>query len=254
MNTFIIGPCSLETYELSFKVLDTVYPYVKDKEFYFKGSFDKANRTSIKGLRGPGLEKGLEIFKQLKKDFPGLKVTTDVHETSQVEKLADIIDVVQIPAFLCRQTDLLVEAAKHFNTVNIKKGQWMTPLNMVKGIDKLKITNPDCKVWLTERGTAFGYSQFIVDFSNVDFFKEHFDKVILDCTHSAQLLKPNGRTGGNSSLSAKYFQAAGIFGYTGAFVEAHPTPALSYSDSDSILSLDKMVELLIEKNNIKKQV
>jgi 2-dehydro-3-deoxyphosphooctonate aldolase (KDO 8-P synthase) len=244
MNTFIIGPCSLETYELSHKVLSTVYPYLEDKEFYFKGSFDKANRTSITGQRGPGLKEGLEIFKQLKKDFPGLKVTTDVHETAQVEKLADTIDVIQIPAFLCRQTDLLVESARHFNIVNIKKGQWMNPQNMAKGIDKLKVTNPECKVWLTERGTAFGYSQFIVDFSSVDFFKEHFDKVIMDCTHAAQLPKPNGRMSGNPTLAARYFQAAGIFGYTGVFAEAHPTPSLSYSDADSVLPLEKMVELL----------
>lgn len=244
MNTFIIGPCSLENYELSHKVLSTVYPYLKNKEFYFKGSFDKANRSSITGQRGPGLEEGLEIFKQLKKDFPGLKVTTDVHETAQVEKLADTIDVIQIPAFLCRQTDLLVESARHFNTVNIKKGQWMNPQNMAKGIDKLKVTNPECKVWLTERGTAFGYSQFIVDFSSVDFFKEHFDKVIMDCTHAAQLPKPNGRMSGNPTLAKRYFQAADIFGYTGVFAEAHPTPSLSYSDADSVLPLEEMVELL----------
>lgn len=244
MNTFIIGPCSLETYELSYKVLNTIYPYVKDKDFYFKGSFDKANRSSITGKRGPGLEKGLEIFNQLKKDFPGLKVTTDVHETQQVEKLKGTIDLIQIPAFLCRQTDLLVESARHFDIVNIKKGQWMNPQNMVKGIDKLKNTNPNCKVWLTERGTSFGYSQFVVDFSSVDFLKEHFDKVIMDCTHSAQLPKPNGRMGGNPTLAARYFKAADIFGYTGVFCEAHPTPSLSYSDADSVLPLEKMVELL----------
>jgi 2-dehydro-3-deoxyphosphooctonate aldolase (KDO 8-P synthase) len=244
MNTFIIGPCSLENYELSHTVLKTVYPYLKDKDFYFKGSFDKANRTSITGKRGPGLEEGLEIFKQLKKDYPGLKVTTDVHETAQVEKLADTIDLIQIPAFLCRQTDLLVESARHFNKVNIKKGQWMNPQNMAKGTDKLKNTNPDCEVWLTERGTAFGYSQFIVDFSSVDFFKEHFDKVVMDCTHAAQLPKPNGRMSGNPTLAARYFQAADIFGYTGVFCEAHPTPSLSYSDADSVLPLEKMVELL----------
>lgn len=244
MKTYIIGPCSIETYELSHKVLTSVLPYVEDKDFYFKGSFDKANRSSITGKRGPGLEEGLEIFKALKNEIPGLKVTTDVHETSQVEKLADVIDVIQIPAFLCRQTDLLVESARHFNIVNIKKGQWMNPQNMAKGIDKLKGTNPECEVWLTERGTAFGYSQFVVDFSSVDYLKEHFDKVILDCTHSAQLPKPNGRMGGNPTLAARYFQAADIFGYQGVFCEAHPVPSLSYSDADSVLPLEKMVDLL----------
>lgn len=244
MKTFIIGPCSLETYELSYEVLKKVHPYMNGKDFYFKGSFDKANRSSITGKRGPGLEEGLNIFKQLKKDFPGLKVTTDVHETNQVEKISDVVDVIQIPAFLCRQTDLLVESAKHSNIVNIKKGQWMNPQNMVKGIDKLKNTNPNCNVWVTERGSAFGYSQFIVDFSSVDFMKEHFDKVILDCTHSAQLPKPNGRMGGNPTLAERYYKAADIFNYDGVFVEAHPTPSLSYSDADSVLPLETMEKLL----------
>jgi 2-dehydro-3-deoxyphosphooctonate aldolase (KDO 8-P synthase) len=249
MKTFIIGPCSLETYELSHEVLSTIYPYMKDKDFYFKGSFDKANRSSIKGKRGPGLEEGMEIFKQLKKDFPNLRVTTDIHETNQVEKLSELIDLAQIPAFLCRQTDLLVESARFFNKVNIKKGQWMSPQNMVLGIDKLKTTNPECEVWLTERGTSFGYSQFVVDFSSVDFFKEHFDKVIFDVTHSAQLPKDNGRMGGNPKLAARYFKTIDIFNYDGVFVETHPNPSLSYSDADSVLSLKKMIELLKENNN-----
>jgi 2-dehydro-3-deoxyphosphooctonate aldolase (KDO 8-P synthase) len=244
MKTFIIGPCSLETYELSYEVLKKVHPYMGEKDFYFKGSFDKANRSSITGKRGPGLEEGLNIFKQLKKDFPGLQTTTDVHEVHQVEKLSEVIDLIQIPAFLCRQTDLLVESAKHFNKVNIKKGQWMSPQNMVKGVDKLKTTNSNCDVWVCERGTALGYSQLIVDFASVDILKEHFDKVILDCTHSAQLTKPNGRIGGNPKLAERYFKAAEIFGYDGVFVEAHPTPSLSYSDADSVLPLDIMENLL----------
>ena len=244
MKTFIIGPCSLETYELSYEVLKKVHPYMGEKDFYFKGSFDKANRSSITGKRGPGLEEGLNIFKQLKKDFPGLQTTTDVHEVHQVEKLSEVIDLIQIPAFLCRQTDLLVESAKHFNKVNIKKGQWMSPQNMVKGVDKLKTTNYNCDVWVCERGTALGYSQLIVDFASVDILKEHFDKVILDCTHSAQLTKPNGRIGGNPKLAERYFKAAEIFGYDGVFVEAHPTPSLSYSDADSVLPLDVMENLL----------
>lgn len=247
MKTYLIGPCSLENYDLSYKVLSTVYPYTEGKDFYFKGSFDKANRSSITGKRGPGLEEGLEIFKQLKKDFPGLRVTTDVHETAQVEKLSEVVDLIQIPAFLCRQTDLLVESARLFDKVNIKKGQWMSPQNMVKGTDKLKTTNPNCEVWITERGTALGYSQLIVDFAAVDLLKEHFDKVILDCTHSAQLTKPNGRIGGNPILGARYFKAADIFEYDGVFAEAHPTPSLSYSDADSVLPLEKMVELLKEE-------
>lgn len=243
-KTYIIGPCSLENYELSHEVLSAIYPYVKNNDFYFKGSYDKANRSSITGKRGPGLEEGMEIFKQLKKDFPGLKVTTDVHETHQVEKIAGTVDLIQIPAFLCRQTDLLVESAKHCDWINIKKGQWMNPQNMVKGIDKLKTVNPNCNVWMTERGSAFGYSQFVVDFSSVDFLKEHFDKVIFDVTHSAQLPKPNGRMGGNPTLAARYFKTVDIFNYDGVFAEAHPNPPLSYSDADSVLPINEMIELL----------
>lgn len=244
MKIFIIGPCSLENYDLSYKVLSNIHPYMENKEFYFKGSFDKANRSSITGKRGPGLNEGIEILKQLKKDFPGLKTTTDVHETHQVEKLVGSVDLIQIPAFLCRQTDLLVEAARCFNKVNIKKGQWMSPQNMVKGVDKLKTTNNNCEVWICERGTALGYSQLIIDFAAVDLLKDHFDKVILDCTHSAQLTKPNGRIGGNPKLAARYYKAADIFGYDGVFVEAHPTPSLSYSDADSVLPLTIMKNLL----------
>ena len=243
-KTYIIGPCSLENYDLSKEVLSAINPIMVNTDFIFKGSFDKANRSSISGKRGPGLEEGVEIFKQLKEEFPGLRVTTDVHETAQVEKLAGVVDIIQIPAFLCRQTDLLVECAKHFDVVNIKKGQWMNPQNMAKGVDKIKETNPNCQAWMTERGTAFGYSQFIVDFSSVDYLKEHFDKVIFDVTHSAQLPKPNGRMGGNPTLAKRYFQTVDIFNYDGVFAEAHPNPPLSYSDADSVLPLEEMVELL----------
>ena len=243
-KVYIIGPCSLENYKLSYTVLNEIYPFISDKEFYFKGSFDKANRSSLKGKRGPGIDEGIEIFKQLKLDFPGLKVTTDVHEVNQVEKLSQIIDLIQIPAFLCRQTDLLVESARFFDKVNIKKGQWMSPQNMVQGIDKLKDTNPNCEVWCTERGSSFGYSQFIVDFSNVDFLKQHFDKVIFDVTHSAQLLKENGRMGGNPLLAERYFKTFKTFNYDGVFAEAHPNPSLSYSDADSVMSLSTMKNLL----------
>jgi len=120
----------------------------------------------------------------------------------------------------------------------------MTPENMVKGIDKIKLTNPNCKVWLTERGTSFGYSQFIVDFSSVDYLKNNFDEVILDCTHSTHYIKSNGRIGGNPTLASRYFQSAPIFNYTGVFAETHPNPELAYSDGDSSLPLKEMVSLL----------
>ncbi len=243
-KTYIIGPCSIETPELFMGVLDEMYPIMKDTDWYFKGSYDKANRSSIDGKRGPGLEESIEIFKEIKKKYPHLKLTTDVHEVHQVEKLSPYIDLIQIPAFLCRQTDLLTESAKFFNKVNIKKGQWMSPQNMVKGVDKIKNTNPNCEAWITERGTQFGYSQLIVDFGAVEILKKHYDKVILDCTHSTQRLKPNGRTGGSYDLAVKYFKVADVFEYDGVFAETHPNPPEAYSDGDCQIPVSEMKEML----------
>lgn len=213
-------------------------------DWIYKGSFDKANRSSIEGERGPGLEESIEIWKAIKQEFPDIRLTTDIHEVHQIEQVAPYIDVIQIPAFLCRQTDLLVESAKHFDVVNIKKGQWMSPQNMVKGVDKIKNTNPDAEAWITERGTQFGYGQLIVDFGAVEILEQFYDKVILDCTHSTQRLKPNGRTGGDSTLAQKYFKAAPIFGYTGIFAETHPNPPASYSDMDSQIQIEDFKKLM----------
>lgn len=244
IKTWILGPCSLETKDLYFETGKYLNRIMAGKDWIYKASFDKANRSSIDGKRGVGLESAVHIFKEIKKEIPDIKLTTDVHEVWQVEKLAGIIDCIQIPAFLCRQTDLIVECAKHFNCVNIKKGQWMSPQNMVKGIDKIKTTNPDAKAWLTERGTQFGYTQLIVDFGSVDFFKQHFDAVILDTTHSTQRLKPNGRTGGDRKLAERYMMAADIFGYDGIFSETHPNPPAAYSDGDSQIKLANIKELI----------
>ena len=243
-KTWILGPCSIETEELYFSIGKELIPLMNDKDWYYKASFDKANRSSIDGKRGPGLNESIRIFESFKKTYPLIKLTTDVHEVNQVEKLAGIIDCVQIPAFLCRQTDLLTECAKYFSVVNIKKGQWMSPQNMVKGVDKIKNINPNCEAWITERGTQFGYTQLIVDFGAVEVLKEYYDKVILDCTHSTQRLKPNGRTGGSYKLAEKYFKAADIFEYDGVFAETHPNPIEAYSDGDSQIQLTKMKKLL----------
>jgi len=252
-KTYIIGPCSIETPELFLGILKEINPIMKGQDWYFKGSYDKANRSSIDGKRGPGLEESLEIFKEIRRLYPNVRLTTDVHEPWQVEKLAEGgIDLIQIPAFLCRQTDLLVESAKFFDKINIKKGQWMSPQNMVKGVDKIKNTNPDAEAWITERGTQFGYTQLIVDFGAVDILKEFYDKVILDCTHSTQRLKPNGRTGGSRDLGVKYFKAADIFEYDGVFSETHPNPPEAYSDGDSQVELEEMKEML--KTDIAKKM
>lgn len=243
-KTYILGSCSVETEELYNSIGESLIPLMEGKDWFYKASFDKANRSSIEGKRGPGIDDSIKIFKDFKSKHPSIKLTTDVHEVWQIEKLADVIDCVQIPAFLCRQTDLLVESAKHFDIVNIKKGQWMSPQNMIKGVDKIKNINPDCQAWITERGTQFGYGQLIVDFGAVEILKKHYDKVILDCTHSTQRLKQNGRTGGNSKMAVKYFKVADTFEYDGVFAETHPNPSQAYSDGDSQIPLDEMIKLL----------
>lgn len=254
IKTWILGPCSLENEKMYIETGKYLSNIMKDKNWIYKASFDKANRSSIDGKRGVGLDKAIEIFKNIKKELPNLKLTTDVHEVSQVEKLAGVIDIIQIPAFLCRQTDLIVECARNFEVVNIKKGQWMSPQNMVKGVDKIKNINPDTEAWITERGTQFGYTQLIVDFGNVDFLRQHFDSVILDATHSTQRLKPNGRTGGDSRLAEKYTMVADIFGYDGIFAEAHPNPPASFSDADSQIKLDSIQEIINKTEKISKIV
>lgn len=234
---WIVGSCSMENEEF---FLDNAYNLdniMKNEDWFLKGSFDKANRSSITGSRGPGLREGIKILTQIKKQIPHIKTTTDVHETYQVKELKEVVDCIQIPAFLCRQTDLLIECARYFNIINIKKGQWISPDNIVKGIDKIKNTNPDAKIWLTERGTQFGYTKLLVDFSIVDFLKKYFDKVIFDCTHSTQRLKENGRTGGDSTLAERYIKAASIFNYDGVFADVHPNPSQSPSDADSQIDL-----------------
>ena len=241
---YILGSCSIENEGFYISQYDKIIPYLKDKDFFYKGSFDKANRSSIAGVRGPGLCESIEIFKEIKKLYPNIKLTTDVHEVSQIEKLAGLIDCIQIPAFLCRQTDLLVESAKVCDIVNIKKGQWMSPQNMLKGVDKIKNTNPNCEAWITERGSQFGYTQLIVDFGAVNELKTNYDKVIFDCTHSTQRLKENGRTGGSSEMAIKYWKVADIFEYDGVFAETHPNPSEAVSDMDSQIPFDKMIELL----------
>jgi len=252
IKTWILGPCSLENEKMFIETGSYLNSIMKDKNWIYKASFDKANRSSIDGKRGVGMDKAIEIFKNFKKDFPHIKLTTDIHEVWQIEKLAGIIDVIQIPAFLCRQTDLIVECARHFNVVNIKKGQWMSPQNMVKGIDKIKKTNPDAQAWITERGTQFGYTQLIVDFGSVDFLRQHFDAVILDTTHSTQRLKPNGRTGGDSKLASKYMMVADVFGYDGIFAETHPNPPEAFSDGDSQVKLENIKELINKTEDIGK--
>jgi 2-dehydro-3-deoxyphosphooctonate aldolase (KDO 8-P synthase) len=224
-------------------VAETLYPLMDGKDWYLKGSFDKANRTSIHSNRGPGLDEGINIMRNVKDRFPGIKIVTDIHEPNQALPLSDVVDVIQIPAFLCRQTDLLVECAKHFNIINVKKGQWLSADAMKHAVTKIKEVNPDCQVWVTERGSNFGYDRLIVDFRGVDVMKEFADKVIFDCTHSTQMAG-DGITGGSRKLAKQYSLAARIFEYDGVFVETHPDPNNAISDAGSQVELDWMVENL----------
>lgn len=238
--TYILGPCSIESETNWIKVADALYPLMKGKDWYLKGSFDKANRTSIHSNRGPGLEEGIQIMRNMKARFEGIKILTDIHEPSQAQPLSEVVDVIQIPAFLCRQTDLLVECAKHFNIINVEKGQWLSAEAMKHAVTKIKEVNPNCQVWITERGSQFGFDRLIVDFRGVDVMKQFADKVIFDCTHSTQMAG-DGITGGSRKLAKQYSLAARIFEYDGVFVETHPDPDNAISDAGSQVELDWMI-------------
>jgi len=251
LNTYILGPCAIESTEMFIETLDVLRIYLDGYDWYFKGSFDKANRTSIEGKRGVGLDAGIEIFKLIKTEYPDIKLLTDVHECWQVEKLADCIDCIQIPAFLSRQTDLIIECAKHFNKVNIKKGQWIGPNNLKISVDKIKNTNPNCEAWITDRGSNFGYDKVLPDFTIVEELKKHYDKVILDCTHSTQHSKAVYGDQGDRKLAERYFSAAPLLGYDGVFVEIHPAPLSAISDGDCQLDLMKFNKVWNIHNSVK---
>ena len=247
---WILGPCSMESEENFLNVFNTLAPIMKGRDWYLKASFDKANRTSLHGGRGPGMDYCLDVWARLKSENPNLKLLTDVHETQQVEKLAGVIDCIQIPAFLCRQTDLIVECAKHFSAINVKKGQWLGPHNIIKSVDKIKETNPDCEAWICQRGSNFGYHELIVHFGIVDELKQHYDKVILDCTHAIQRSRAVFGTQGDRKLAERYFVAADVFNYDGVFAEVHPNPSCAISDADCQLELSKFQELLTMSDSV----
>ncbi|XWV19294.1 MAG: 3-deoxy-8-phosphooctulonate synthase [Prevotella sp.] len=244
---FIAGPCVIESSEL----LDTVareLVRINKKlgvEIIFKSSFDKANRTSINSFRGPGLERGMQMLADIKEKY-GLKILTDIHESYQAEAVGKVCDVIQIPAFLCRQTDLLVAAAKTGKIVNIKKAQFLSGADMKYPVEKA-LESGAKEVWLTERGNSFGYNNLVVDFRNIPDMKEITPNVIMDCTHSVQ--RPgagNGSTGGDRRFVPSMALAAKAFGATGYFLEVHPNPDKGLSDGPNMLELDKL-EGLIEK-------
>jgi 2-dehydro-3-deoxyphosphooctonate aldolase (KDO 8-P synthase) len=259
----IAGPCVIESKEQIFKIAKEL-SYANEKyDFYFKASFDKANRTSLDSYRGPGLDEGLKILDEVKKEF-GYKILTDIHETHQVKPVSEVADVLQIPAFLCRQTDLLVEAAKTDKIVNIKKGQFMNPADMKYSVLKvLKTRNCDdvCyenskqnNVWLTERGTTFGYGNLVVDMRSFPIMRE-FAPVIFDATHSVQMPGgANGKSSGKREFVAPLAKAAAAIGVDGYFFETHYNPDEALSDGANMLPLEDLKDLLVDIDRIRSAV
>ena len=243
----IAGPCVIESAEL----LDVVAAELKriseqfDVPVWFKASFDEANRTSIHSFRGPGLERGLQMLADVKTKY-GLPLLTAVHESFQAEAAGEVVDVLQIPAFLCRQTDLLVAAARTGKTVNIKKAQFLSGDDMRYPVEKCR--EAGCReVWLTERGNIYGYNNLVVDFRNIPLMHRWVDRVVMDCTHSVQ--RPGGaggKTGGGREFVPQMALAAKVFGANGFFFETHPDPEKALSDGPNMLYL-KDLESLVKK-------
>ncbi len=246
-KTIIAGPCVIESAELLNIVAEKLVEINKrlGTDIIFKASFDKANRTSIHSFRGPGIDKGLQMLADIKAKY-GLQLLTDIHEAWQAESVGQVVDVIQIPAFLCRQTDLLVAAAHTGKTVNIKKAQFLSGRDMRFPLEKAREAGAR-QVWLTERGNMMGYNNLVVDFRNIPDMLELCDTVIMDCTHSVQ--RPNsadGKTGGDRRFVPLMALAAKAFGATGWFFEVHPNPDKGLSDAANMLELDQL-EGLIEK-------
>lgn len=236
---FIAGPCVIESMDVLEQVAVELVRLrgLYDIDIYFKASFDKANRTSVHSYRGPGLERGLQMLGDIKTKY-GLPLLTDIHESRQAAPAAEVVDVLQIPAFLCRQTDLLVAAARTQCVVNIKKAQFLSGLDMQYPVEKCREAGAR-EVWLTERGNSFGYNNLVVDFRNIPDMKQFTERVIMDCTHSVQ--RPGaagGKTGGNREYVPAMALAAKAFGANGYFFEIHPEPDHALSDGPNMLRLD----------------
>lgn len=244
---FLTGPCVIENAELLDVVAQRLVE-IREKlqvEVFFKASFDKANRTSLRSFRGPGLEKGLQMLADIKARY-NLPLTTDIHESYQAAAAGEVIDVLQIPAFLCRQTDLLVAASQTGRVVNIKKAQFLSGEDMRYPVEKCREAGAK-EVWLTERGTTFGYNNLVVDFRNIPIMSQWADRVIMDCTHSVQ--RPgggNGTTSGDRQFVPAMAKAAKAFGAQGYFIETHPNPEIALSDGPNMLFLDDLEMLVSE--------
>lgn len=246
---FIAGPCVIESAEL-LDVVAQELVRLRDSlgiDVIFKASFDKANRTSINAYRGPGMEKGLQMLADVKARY-GLLLTTDIHESYQAAPVGEVVDVLQIPAFLCRQTDLLVAAAKTGKTVSVKKAQFLSGNDMAFPVQKVRESGNE-NVWLIERGNSFGYNNLVVDFRNIPDMKQITPRVIMDCTHSVQ--RPGaggGKTVGDRQFVPAMALAAKAFGANGFFFEVHPDPDKGMSDAANMLylaDLEKVIKSIL---------
>ena len=241
MKRFVAGPCVIESAELLDKVAETLVG-INERlgvDIIFKASFDKANRTSLTSYRGVGLDKGLQMLDDVKRKW-GLMLCTDIHEAWQAAPAGEVIDVLQIPAFLCRQTDLLVAAAATGRIVNIKKAQFLSGEDMKYPYEKAVKSGAE-EVWLTERGNMYGYNNLVVDFRNIPDMLKIAPTVMMDCTHSVQ--RPGaagGKTGGNREFVPAMAQAAKAFGANGFFFEVHPDPDNALSDGPNMLPLEEL--------------
>ena len=242
---FIAGPCVIESAELLDAVAERLVAINRalGTQIIFKASFDKANRTSISSFRGPGLDRGLQMLADVRAKW-GLQLLTDIHESWQAAPVGEVVDVIQIPAFLCRQTDLLVAAAKTGRTVNIKKAQFLSGADMCYPYEKAREAGA-AEVWLTERGNMYGYNNLVVDFRNIPDMLGIASTVVMDCTHSVQ--RPGaagGKTGGNREFVPAMARAARAFGANGFFFEVHPDPDHALSDGPNMLYLNDLENVI----------
>lgn len=251
MFKLIAGPCVIESEENVMLVAKKIKEITDELDipFVFKSSFDKANRTSINSFRGPGLEEGLRILNKVKTEL-NLNVTTDIHEPYQAEEVAKVVDIIQIPAFLCRQTDLLVAAAKTGKTVNVKKAQFLAPWDMKNVVGKIEESG-NTDIMLCERGTSFGYNNLVVDMTGLVEMKKFGYPVVFDATHSVQ--KPGGKgncTGGNREYVEYLAKAAIAVGADAIFMEVHPDPDNALSDGPNMVKLDELEEILVKLKKV----
>ncbi len=247
-NNFILiaGPCVIEEEKLTFNIAINIQKITQKLNipFIFKASYDKANRTSIKSFRGPGIKKGLKILSKIKKEL-NIPILSDVHTPDEAVEAAEVLDIIQIPAFLCRQTDLLIAAGRTMKVVNIKKGQFLAPEDMEQAVKKIEATG-NKKILLTERGTSFGYHYLINDFRSLAIMSNIGYPVIFDSTHSVQ--QPGGlgtATGGKSEFVPLLSRCAVAAGCAGIFMEVHPNPEEALSDGANMLKLNKLEKLLL---------